>query len=190
MNTKSVLFFIVVYFSMVLVSSAVFAAEPEFKNDQTCLAQGKTDKLSNQRTPPSAIQDPEVARWEKMRALYLHDLQMSSLDQKSGLLSEKDYNMVSKLIEAALYTAYAKADQVILDEPKTARNDLDQALTNFDNASTLASDSEKSEIATIKKLLVATRDTMIGCHGQDSQNEDQAYNALKHKIDHLINGSV
>lgn len=173
-----------------VMSGSVFATEPGPAHGNDCLSQdtakiatGKTQRLNE-----SAVENPSMAKWEKERALYLHDIQMSSLDQKetNETLSRADYTIISSLIDAELYTTYAQSDQVFLGDPKTAKNDLDQAITNLKTAQALSSGDEKSRITKLMEKVSLLQDDVIKCNGSSQWEDMHDYESVRSQMSQFI----
>lgn len=135
----------------------------------------------------SAAVDVDMAHWLKKRALYLHDLKLSSLEQKSGSVSEAVLDIADKLVDANLYVAYAEADRLALDKSLSADNDMHQALYRLDEAYELAAGDVKTKIAAVRTKLVSTRDVMKVCNGADYAQQRDEYETLRRDIDELVN---
>ena len=130
--------------------------------------------------------DSEAAQWQKEHALYLHDLQISSFEQKDKPVPTNGYDVADDLLDASLYVAYAETDRLMLDNPHNARNDLKQALNKMDEAYSLADDVEKSKIKMVKKEVLTTRDAIDTCLGAESAKQRDHYDMLRKNIGELV----
>ena len=130
--------------------------------------------------------DSEAAQWQKEHALYLHDLRLSSFEQKDKPDPANGFDVADDLLDASLYVAYAETDRLMLDNPLTARNDLKQALNKMDEAYSLADDVEKSRISMVKKELVTTRDSINTCLGSETAKQRDHYDTLRKNIGELV----
>lgn len=130
--------------------------------------------------------DSEAAQWQKEHALYLHDLRLSSFEQKDKPVPTNGFDVADDLLDASLYVAYAETDRLMLDNPSSARNDLKQALNKMDEAYSLADDVEKSRISMVKKELVSTRDAINTCIGAESAKQRDHYDTLRKNIGELV----
>ena len=141
-----------------------------------------------------SVASSTAAQWQKKRALYLHDLQISSFEQKKEPAGEQtgepppgnDFDIADDLIDANLYVSYAETDRLMLDNPVSARDDLKQALDKLNEAYALANGDEKPEIAAVKKDLVATRESINTCIGTDTGEARKTYQSLQNDIGRLV----
>jgi len=131
--------------------------------------------------------DPNLASWIRKRALYLHDLKISSFEEKHGLVSKTDLNMADDLADAGLYIAYAEADRLGMEQAGSADVDMQLALGQLDRAYGLASGDIKKKIEMAKTTLESTRDTMRLCQGTDFRQQREEYEALRKDIQRLVN---
>jgi hypothetical protein len=130
--------------------------------------------------------EKNVARWQRSRALYTHDLQMATLEQKSTSLSVARLELADNLTDADLYVAYAQADRLALNDPKKADDNMQQALGLLDKAYQLASDKEKARIANARKLLLSTRDSIGACSGTNDSEMRDAFDNLRNAIGTVV----
>ena len=131
--------------------------------------------------------DPNLASWIRKRALFIHDLKISSFEEKHGLVSRTDLNMADELADAGLYIAYAEADRLGMEQSGSADVDMQLALGQLDRAYGLASGDMKKKIAQAKTTLESTRDTMRVCQGTDFRQQREEYEALRKDIERLVN---
>ena len=131
--------------------------------------------------------DPNLASWIRKRALYMHDLKLSSFEEKHALISTTDLDMADELADAGLYVAYAEADRLGMEQTGSAEVDMQQALGRLDRAYNLASGDMKTRIAQTKTRLESTRDTMRLCQGADFRQQRDDYEALRKDIARLVN---
>jgi hypothetical protein len=169
MNTKTITFLFAVCLTPFLIGNATAASV-----QQPCMA--------GVSTAETTATDPDMGHWKKQRALYLHDLRLSALEQKNDQLSKTDFDKANALIEADLYLAYAEADQIMLGDAKTARTDLTKAQKNLDKVHNLASTAEKAKIETIDKTVIARREADATCNRQAPDRELKSYEMLHKDI--------
>jgi hypothetical protein len=145
--------------------------------------------MPNCAVKASAATDAEknVARWQRSRALYLHDLEVSKLEQKSTSLSENEQDLIDKLTDADLYVAYAQANRLALNDTQKASNNIQEARDLLDQAHTLATGQEKERIAAVTKSLVSTEDRISACNGMNDNEERDAFEKLRKDIDSVVN---
>lgn len=130
--------------------------------------------------------EKDVARWQRSRALYMHDLQMATLEQQSTSLSATTLELADKLTDADLYVAYAQADRLALNDPKKADDNMREALSLLDKAYTLASDGDKKRIAKVKASLLSTRDRIGVCNGANESELRDAFDNLRNAIGTVV----
>ena len=176
MDAKTVIFIVAVSFSV--FQAATSQAAVQSATQVPCPVNEKADQSGA---------DPNLAQWIRKRALYLHDLKLSSFEEKKEPLSPTDLNIADKLVDAGLYIAYAEADRLALDQSISADVDMQQALDRLDLAYDLAAGDVKDKIAKTRTKLESTRDEMLVCHGEDFRQQRKEYEALRRDIGHLVN---
>ena len=129
-----------------------------------------------------------IAHWEKARALYLYDLQMAALDRKFDRLSDPDYLLGEKLIQAGLKVAYAQADQLTLNDPQSALHELEDARSKLAVADNLAPPADKPSLAKVEHLLATARNSAASGHCKSTAAEARTYKNLHTQLDRLIQG--
>jgi len=153
MKTKIIVFLFAA--SMTIFLNNAYAS-PDAVHSYTC----RTGATSTAMNAPT---EPGMAHWKKERALYLHDLQLSALEQKQDHLSKTEFDKGKDLIDADLYLAYAEADQLMLDNTKTTRADLTKVQNDLNKARDLATTAEKAKIETINITIVGKHESDIAC---------------------------
>jgi len=132
--------------------------------------------------------DANVASWEKSRALYLHDLQLANLEQKQEALTDRTLKIADTLSDADLYVAYAETDRLVLNSPKQAQADLDQAKDLLHQASVMANHGDQTSIDKVTKSLNSTETMITACNGTDSNEQQQTFEQLRKSIGQIVSG--
>lgn len=132
--------------------------------------------------------DANVASWEKSRALYLHDLRLANLEQKQENLSDKTLKIADTLSDAGLYLAYAETDNLVLNSPKKAQADLDEARGLLKQASALANHGEQVSIDKVSKSLDSTEKMITACNGKNSDEKQASFENLRKSLGQIVNG--
>ena len=133
-----------------------------------------------------AAQRQNMAQWEKKRATYLRDLNLAALDQKADQLSDNQYLLAEKLIQATLNIAYAQTDRVTLSDPQSAKQDLRNAIDNIETASNLATSAEKPRIEKVKRQLVSVLYDTSTRYCESNDEEMHNYRDLQAQLALLI----
>jgi|GEM_PF-6038854 len=177
MDAKTVSLIVAV--SLAVLQAATTQAAVQSASQVPCPANEGADQSGD---------DSNLAQWIRKRALYLHDLKLSSFEEKPEPLSATDLSIADKLADAGLYIAYAEADRLALDRSISADVDMQQALSRLDEAYALASGDVKDNIAKTRTKLESTRDELLVCHGEDFRQQRNEYETLRRDIGHLVNG--
>jgi len=119
--------------------------------------------------------DKNVARWQKSRALYLHDLQLARLEQQPETLSATTLEIADTLTDASLYVA----DRLALKDPEAASASLKEVGVLLDQAYSLAHDVDQTSIDQVRKTVASTQDMIASCNGKDATE-------LRKSIDQLV----
>jgi hypothetical protein len=169
-----------------MINGTALAAEQGWEHDESC-ATVSGDTLAWHHHELSQ-DDQETATWENERALYMHDMQMSSLDrdEEQRDVSKANRAVIGNLIDAELYIAYAETDQVLLGDYHSAGNDLDQALVYLKAALGAASGSEKSHVTRLKEKVTSFRNDINSCRSQAGWHEMHDYQGLRTEFSHII----
>ena len=130
--------------------------------------------------------DKNVARWQKSRALYLHDLQLARLEQRPETLSATTLEIADTLTDADLYVAYAEADRLALKDTEASGASLKEAGVRLGKAYALARDEDRTSIDKVRKTLASTQDMIAACNGMDSNELRDAFEGLRKSIDQLV----
>lgn len=134
----------------------------------------------------TATADTGLARWQKERALYLHDLQLSTLEQKPGAHPAEELDLADELADADLYVAYARTDRLALASVQQARHDLSMALDKLDQAYVRAQGRIHKQIDGLRKSLLTLRDKTLTCFGSDDHQQRKAFDELRQAISHVV----
>lgn len=170
------------------VIPAIVLSIAAFTNGQAVAANGH----ENARMCPVSASIPTdadraLADWKKKRALYLHDLRMSSLEQREDATPDKAYHLGSALIEADLYLSYAEADGLIDGNTKTGRNDLKMAVNELRHADAMVDKTgEKARIEAFKKTATALNKDFNGCMSEENPTERDQYQTLRKSLGKMI----
>lgn len=127
-----------------------------------------------------------VANWEKSRALYMHDMRLANMEQKPEVIPEATVEIADTLSDAGLYVAYAETDGVVLNNPKKAQSDLDQARNLLNQASAMADQGNKASIDKVEKSLKSAEKMITACNGTNSDEQRQAFEKLRKSIGQLV----
>lgn len=171
MPTRTTFLLIATLFSLVLVGTVQAATA------QACPVSAASGD--------SAAVDRDMARWQKARALYLHDLQLSTLEQQKTL-TKTEQDLADHLADAYLYVSYAEAERLALASPERARNNLDEALRRLDGAYALASAKHKARIDRLRQSLQSTRELTMACNGTSTRQQRKAFEGLRKDIGQLV----
>jgi hypothetical protein len=128
----------------------------------------------------------DIATWERQRALYLYDLHMADLERKFDSLSDPNYLLGEKLIQAALKVAYAESDRLTLDESESTLYDLADASASLVEADNLAPPADRPRLAEIENLLTMAQASAASGHYISPAYETHTYKALRIELDRLI----
>jgi len=147
----------------------------------------QTARMCPASTPAPTAADDAMALWEKNRALYLHDLRLSSLEQREKTPPTSGYELGNTLIEADLYIAYAEADGLISRKVGNGRSELNMALTELKKADEIApTDTEKTRIEGFRKTAMAMSREFDDCTPEETRDERTQYKTLRNAIGHMI----
>lgn len=170
------------------VIPAAILAIATFMNGETMAADGPAGpRMCPATTAIPTAADRAMAEWRKQRALYLHDLRLSSLAQRETMPPGKAYDLGTALVEADLYLSYAEADGLIVGKTKLGRDDLNKAVSELKNAETLVvKPSEKAKIESFRKTAIALNRDFDGCMNEEGAKEREGYQDLRRNLARLI----
>lgn len=170
----------------IIIPAAVLSIAATINGDALAADGSDGARMCPATAIPTAA-DRAMADWRKKRALYLHDLRLSSLEQRETTPPGKSYDLGAALIKADLYLSYAEADGLIAGKTKTGRDELNRAASELQDAARLAPDTNaKHEIESYRKTAMALNRDFAGCMIEEKPNEREGYQDLRRNIARTI----
>ena len=132
----------------------------------------------------NAADRQDFANWEKAHAVYDHDLAFAALDSAKN----DEHEARSALINARLYVAYAEAEQLDLDHPQQAQQDLQLTRDYLSRAALKADPAGRVKIQNLaKSVKFNPLDKAESCSEPPFQHTRNRYEHLKANLDELVN---
>jgi hypothetical protein len=141
-------------------------------------------ELRNESIATFDTKDPHNKKldidWERKRGLYLHDLQISTLEKNYELMEKSDVDAINDLIDADLYVIYAQTDSTSQHTSKSNNSNIDHVLTDLKSAQNYAVNTE------YRPQIIEAIDLINTNYTSKSRFTAQTYKKLRGKISHII----